>query len=97
MTPSLRIEGIIPPDTRFLRMKAVWDACMTAGVEVPKTVAAFFDGETPHSDGVKKDLRECISECVCRLSMSGERIDGYDIEISKLPPDIEYIRVYMTC
>lgn len=42
MSMNTRIYGVIPPDAKWKKMKAVWDACDAANMEVPEEVLNFF-------------------------------------------------------
>jgi hypothetical protein len=73
-------------------MKAAYDSCIEAGAEPPKKVMEFFDWEAPDDAGIKVDLRktDAVSE------YAEEMIDGYEVDILKLPGHITKIRFY-TC
>ena len=42
MGMSTHLVGIVPPDDDWKKMKAVWDACDNADVDIPKDVSEFF-------------------------------------------------------
>jgi hypothetical protein len=58
MSISMHVVGFRPPDEKFNKMKAIWDACKSANVEVPKEVGEFFNWENENVDanGVRVDL-----------------------------------------
>jgi hypothetical protein len=56
MSMSTHVTGIRPPDEKFKKMLAVWQACEAAGIEVPDEVDDFFNGEKPDPKGVQVDL-----------------------------------------
>ena len=87
---STRILGVKPPDGKWKLMKAVWDACHEAGVEVPIDVNLFFGGEEPDEMGVVLELKEHV----CCQAYGGEMEDGFQIDVSKLPKDVKWIRFY---
>lgn len=90
MSMSTHIVGFRPPDSKWKRMKAVWDACDQAGVPVPDEVTQFFNGEPPDINGIEVDLK--CSEACCE---GGDRDRvGYTIDLEKLPPNITKIRFY---
>jgi len=56
MRETSGVYGIRPPDEKWRQMKAVYDACIVASVEIPEEVIEFFDGEAPIAEGVLLDL-----------------------------------------
>lgn len=58
MGMSTHVVGFIPPDEKWQKMKAVWDACRAAGVEVPEDVCDFFEGGEPDPAGVEVMLKD---------------------------------------
>lgn len=84
------VVGLRPPDDHWKRMKAAWDACKMAGVEVPLDVQQFFGGTTPDDDGITVDLEktDCLSDW-----RDGLRT-GVEVDLSKLPADVSKIRFY---
>jgi hypothetical protein len=90
MGHSLHVNGIKPPDKKWKEMKDVWDACKAAKIDPPTAVELFFFDGRPDNKGVVIDLEE--HECVTEYK--DDMIDGYDVDLSKLPPDIKIIRFY---
>lgn len=95
MSTSYNCYGFKPPDEKWLKMKEVWDACTEAGVEVPDKVWEFFNGEDPDDAGVEVHLGSQYSrnknhECCQWFEEFGQH--GFNIDISKLPPDVKTIR-----
>ena len=82
------VVGIVPPDEKFLQMKAVYNACKEAGVPVPNDVDVFFNGEKPDDSGVKISLRGHPSVSEYRADSE----DGLEIVISDLPPNVKIVR-----
>jgi hypothetical protein len=61
----LYVDGVKPPDEKYRKMKAVWDSCREAKLDIPKAVLDYFelkyepDGscqEEPLADGVRVRL-----------------------------------------
>lgn len=88
MSMSSSVYGIKPPDSRWLQMKAVYDACKNAGIEVPGDVDEFFEYEEPDEMGVVVNLENepCCSE------YSADMANGFEIDIAKLSKDVTAIR-----
>jgi hypothetical protein len=93
MGMSTHVVGVKPPDEKWQRMKAIWDACMAARVDPPREVMKFFEGETPDPLGVRVgefELRSagCLKDwCDPRGSSSGVELD-----LAKLPPGVTVLR-----
>lgn len=85
MSVSLCVYGITPPDEEYYQMKTIWDSCNAAGIDVPEKVLEYFDWKDPDERGVTRNIDECLND-------HGHGY-GYDIEISKLDPNIRFIRV----
>jgi hypothetical protein len=86
------VEGIKPPDEKWKKMKAIWDSCNEAGVNIPKEVDTFFGGVDPDALGVvvgKDGLGKAIKEY---HSPTGDS-EGCEIFIDKLPRDVKIVRV----
>lgn len=90
MSMSTHIKGFRPPDEQWKKMKEVWDACDRAGVDPPEEVSDFFNDEAPDSTGVEIELENYEGV----KPYNGEMEEGFQVDISKLPKDIKYIRFY---
>jgi len=77
MGMSTFVLGFKPPDNKWKEMKAVWDSCEKADIEIPDEVEEFFDGEKPDAAGVEIDLEndDCCKE------YNEDMRDGFEIEI----------------
>lgn len=90
MGMSLSVVGVVPDDDEWKKMKAIWDACKSAGIDPPREVERFFDDTDPDESGRLIHLtrteyaREWRDDCS----------DGYEIDISKLPPHVKVLRFY---
>ena len=87
---STHVEGFKKPDANWKKMKAVYDACIEADVDVPEEVEDYFNGEEPDESGVNVDLEDTD----CCKEYSADSCSGYEIDVTKLPKDITIIRVY---
>jgi hypothetical protein len=72
-------------------MKAVYDACHSAGVPAPREVVAFFGNASPKDRGMAVEIEGC--DAVKRMWFDESR-EGFEIELGKLPSDISVIRFY---
>lgn len=91
MSMSTHIYGIKPPDEKWKKMKAIWNACLNAGIDVPDEVDDFFGEEEPNELGVVVS-KEQLGDAVLPI-IPGYAEKGFIIDISKLPKDIQYIKI----
>ena len=87
---STHIIGIRPPDARWQQMKAIWDACQAAGVEVPESVGDYFEGENPDSAGVRVEIEDTPAV----TEWNDDSASGFEVDIRALPSDVTIIRFY---
>ena len=72
-------------------MKAVYKACEAAGTEVPREVDSFFGWEAPGDrPGIEVDVEKLKAVSEYRDDMR----EGYEVDLTKLPPDIKFLRFY---
>lgn len=90
MSMSTSIVGIKPADEKWKQMKAARDACIKAGIEIPIEVNEFFDWMTPDENGVLVNLEECSADCVEEYNNEGE--SGFQVNLSKVPKDVKFLR-----
>lgn len=86
MGMSTHVVGFRPPDEKWEKMKAVWDASVEADVSIPREVKDFFEGEDPDPKGVA--IRIPVEE------WQGDMQEGVQVWLDELPPDIKVIRFY---
>lgn len=89
MKVSTHIVGIKPPDEKWKKMKAVYDACVNAGINIPMEVSGFFGHEQPDDNGVvlcERQLGDCVSE------YGDSNGTGFEVDVSKIPEDVRIIR-----
>jgi len=88
---TTHIVGIVPPDETWKRMKAVWDSCTIAKVEIPKAVLEFFNHVAPDDKGVliPLDKHSSITEYYNETARQ-----GYEVWLEYLPVDIKVLRFY---
>jgi len=86
----MHVIGIAPPDDQWKRMRAVWDACEEANVQAPDEVVEFFNGREPEESGVRIDLDQ--HDCVSKYN--AEMKDGFEVDLRKVPANVQIIRFY---
>lgn len=85
---STHVVGFKPPDERWNKMKAVWDACRAAKIAVPDDVLSFFNGYDPSPNGVEVDIGGCL------MTLVEEGREGFVVDVKKLPKDVTAIKFY---
>lgn len=93
MSMSTHLEGIVPPDAKWRKMKAVYDACSEAGVDAPSEVRNFFNDEPPDDLGVVLDEDTLARRGAVRL-LSHDGKQGFEVELKKLPEHVTILRFY---
>jgi len=91
MSRDLYITGYQPADELWIKMKEVWDICNSLEIEPPPEVVKFFNGMYP---GDKPGQEINLKEAVQRWRNSCQV--GFEINISKLPPNVKFIRAYIS-
>lgn len=89
MGMSTHVVGFRPADPTWRKMKAAWDACVEANIEIPDELYRFFDGESP---GDKPGMEVKIEQAVSKYQ--GEGCNGYEVNLQKLPTDVSVVRFY---
>lgn len=79
------IQGVVPPDEKFLKMLAVWNSCKAAGIPLPSELLEFFNWEEPDTSGVIISLRDSVA-------VSQYMGYGYEVDLSLIPEHIKKIR-----
>ena len=94
MGMSTHIVGLRDLDGKFKQMIDVKLACEKAGIDYPQGVSRYFDGnESEPVIYLEENLREVdISKAVSEYL--GESKNGYTVDITKLPKDVNEIRFY---
>jgi len=102
MGHSSSVYAIAPPDAaaqaHFLKMKAVWDACILAGVAMPEKVAVFFDCKTP-GEGLATEVTRLYVGAIGAFTCSvrpygkvGSGEEGFEVDLDRLPAGTKIIR-----
>lgn len=92
LSTTTYVYGIKPPDEKWRRMRAVWDACVEAGVGPPNEVEVFFGHEPPSAtDGVVIDL-EKIGAAKLWQPGGDSMKEGVEVLVDLVPQDVAIIR-----
>lgn len=92
MSVGTYVVGFMPPDKMWKKKKAAWDACEAAGIKPPDELQEFFRWEAPDNLGKVVDLGDACQEW---NPEDGGR-EGIEVDISKLPSGVKFIRFYMS-
>lgn len=95
MGASMHVVGLKPPDEKWQKMCAVWDACKSAGVVQPMAVVAFFSGEDPDPSGVPVDETE-LRDSGALHNWEADMREGFEVDVTKLPADVTVLRFYIS-
>lgn len=93
MSMRTHVIGIKPPDAQWKKMKAVYDACRDAGVYIPAEVAEFFGPDAPDDAGVVVEEDE-LETSGALTAYKADMVDGFEVDVDKLPPGVKIIRFY---
>ena len=77
--------AIRPPDAKFRKMKAVYDACKVADVDPPDDVDEFFDGDEPDPAGTQVEMEKV-------QLLEGEYELGFQVAVKDIPKWATHIR-----
>jgi hypothetical protein len=89
MGMSTRVVGFQPADERWKQMKLIWDTCEAAGLIAPNAVYEFFGDEPPgDKPGRVVDLEAVL------VPWRDEGSEGFQLEVSQIPPNVKVIRFY---
>jgi len=89
MGVSIEAVGFKPADEKWHKMKLIWETCEESDVVVPSEVLTFFNHEAPEDKpGMEVDLGDSCKE------YEHEYREGYEIDVTKLPKGVRFIRVY---
>ena len=89
MGMSTNVIGFKAPDDKWRKMKAIWDACEAADIDIPEEVYEYFDCREPDPAGVTVDI-----DYVSEWSDSDRVMSGIEISVKDLPPGLTSIRFY---
>lgn len=86
------VEGIMLPDDKWNKMKAVYDSCSIAGIPIPNEVNSFFNGEGPDDKGIIIAFERLKALGAVKSWDDGDMRVGFEVTLEKLPPGIKIIR-----
>lgn len=82
------ISGVKAPTEEYKKKVAAYRALEDAGLDIPQELVDYFNGEEPDEDGIKVKIKHAIDG---DPNWEG----GAIIDLSKLPPGVTHIKVYL--
>ena len=86
---GMHIVGLRNHDEQWSRMKAVYDTCMSAHVDVPPAVTDYFKTNSLDSGGPEVDLKALTIDWQSDLSI------GMELDLSIIPAGVTKLRFYL--
>lgn len=90
MSKTYSVIGYRPADERWDLMKDIWNACRKANVPIPRDVEDYFDGEDPNGKPGMEVYLVNFAGAVKEIHSEGSH--SYQVDLSKLPKDIKFVR-----
>ena len=91
MGMSTHVVGFRPVDAEWTRMRKIYDMCKEEKVSIPPEVEKFFDGVDPkETAGIEVELKKGYAVKAYHADMR----EGYEVDITKLPPEVKILRFY---
>ncbi len=87
MSMSTHVVGFRPADAKWKEMKTIWEMCERAKIKIPDEVQKFFNGEAP-GDKPGQEVEINVK------GWSDDSRQGYELDLTKLPKDVRFIRFY---
>ena len=86
MSMSTFVRGIVPTDEKYKKMRQIYDLCIEQGIDLPKEVDEFFDGEEPCEEGMEIDIPH--EEYENDMTM------GIIVKVKDIPENVTMIKFY---
>lgn len=89
MGMSTHVMGMGLPDEKWLKYVEIYNLCKSQKIEVPAEIAFYFGEQDPNKFyGNVIDIKDCVTE------YEDDMRQGFDVDISRLPPAVKFIRFY---
>ena len=86
MGKTTYVIGFRPPDAKYQKLRAVYDACEAAQIEAPEYVQEYFNYEPPSEHGVEVDLGDAVR------NYNADMQERYEVDLGKIPMNVHVIR-----
>lgn len=96
MGMSTHIKAFIPDtDPEYQKHKFIVEACLDADVSLPKETSAYFGGYgRPGTHMLEEKLEIELKEGEHYVDWSDESSQGFEVDLTKLPPGVTKLRFY---
>lgn len=87
MSMSTYVQGLKPKAEEYQTKLDIYNACKKINIEPPREIVDFFDGEICEEGIVTELPKEAVREYAdnyCR--------EFFEVDLTKLPPDVTKIR-----
>lgn len=91
MSMSMHVLAVKPADEEYQRKASAYRACEAARVLIPQELVDFFGGEEPDSTGTTMSIDRLHEICAPWKEDSSQ---GFQVDITKLPPGTRFVRFY---
>ncbi len=91
MSMSMHVLAVKPADDEYKRKAAAYRACDAARVPVPQELVDFFDGAEPDDTGMTQSINGKHESCESWVDASSQ---GFQVNVTKLPPGTRFVRFY---
>ena len=99
MGVSYVIRGVRDLNRKFDDMYSILRVCVDGGVTIPKEVSEYFSQVEDEGYELetlsRKDLQKYMKEVEIEFEGSIEHDGSAEIDLSKIPSDVKFIRIYM--
>lgn len=93
MGMSMHVYAMKPADENYKKMLAAYRACEDAGIPPPGAVLDFFNGEEPDETGATQSLSGYrMGQHDSCVFWSDDSSEGFQVDITKLPPGTRFVR-----
>ncbi len=91
MSMSTKITGVRDLDKEFKKMMKVKLACEEAEIDYPENIYKYFINPDESEESLREKMEfVSIKEAICVKNK--DMIDGWQVDLSKLPKDVKAIR-----
>jgi len=89
---STHIKGVRDLDGQFAAMMAAKLACDAAGVGYPQDLRDYFGVEADEEEEYLRREMETVDISVAVNDCGRDMVEGYEVDLSKLPEGVKAIR-----
>jgi len=91
MSMTTKITGVRDLDQDFAKMMQVKLSCEAAGISYPQEVKEYFNDPNDSEDDLRREM-ETVSITDAVSICNQDMVDGFEVDLSRLPKDVKAIR-----